>query len=468
MRAAVYLRISSDPSGQQLGVARQREDCVRLCKQRKWTPIEYVDNDVGASNGKRRPAYEKMLADITDGQIGAVVAWDLDRLHRRPIELERFMDLADTRKLALATVSGDVDLSTAQGRLTARLKGAVARHEIEHKSDRQRRAGRQAAEMGRPRWKHAFGYLAGPNGPEPDPATAPLVKQAYAAILAGASFGDICKEWDATGVRTINGKRWTQPQLSNFLRKPRNAGLRTYQADPHRATKDDVVGKGSWTPLVDEATFWAAQAVLDAPGRAPGRKSVRRHKLTGILLCGKCDHHLSGMWTTQKTSTGSPAIAYTCKRCRGNSIRATHIEPLLYTLVSGRLAMPDAINLLKAELHDQAEAEVIRLELETLYSELDNIGVERGQGLLTGQQAKIATDIINTKITALQDRQRDQERLRVFDGIPLGTPQVADAIAQLSADRFRAVLDVLAVIVVMPVGKGGKVFNPDRVQVNWR
>ncbi|EUA02697.1 putative phiRv1 integrase domain protein [Mycobacterium kansasii 824] len=163
-----------------------------------------------------------------------------------------------------------------------------------------------------------------------------------------------------------------------------------------------------------------------------------------------------------------PAIAYTCKRCRGNSIRATHIEPLLYTLVSGRLAMPDAINLLKAELHDQAEAEVIRLELETLYSELDNIGVERGQGLLTGQQAKIATDIINTKITALQDRQRDQERLRVFDGIPLGTPQVADAIAQLSADRFRAVLDVLAVIVVMPVGKGGKVFNPDRVQVNWR
>ncbi|EUA04249.1 resolvase, N terminal domain protein [Mycobacterium kansasii 824] len=99
---------------------------MRLCKQRKWTPIEYVDNDVGASNGKRRPAYEKMLADITDGQIGAVVAWDLDRLHRRPIELERFMDLADTRKLALATVSGDVDLSTAQGRLTARLKGAVA------------------------------------------------------------------------------------------------------------------------------------------------------------------------------------------------------------------------------------------------------------------------------------------------------------------------------------------------------
>jgi len=35
--------------------------------------------------------------------------------HRRPIELERFMELADEHRLALATVSGDVDLSTVAG-----------------------------------------------------------------------------------------------------------------------------------------------------------------------------------------------------------------------------------------------------------------------------------------------------------------------------------------------------------------
>ena len=133
MQAAIYLRISSDPSGQQLGVTRQREDCAKLCADKGWTPVEYVDNDTSASNGKRRPAYETMLADIRDGRIGAVVAWDLDRLHRRPIELESFMALADEKHLALATVSGDVDLSTAQGRLVARLKGSVAAHEIEHK-----------------------------------------------------------------------------------------------------------------------------------------------------------------------------------------------------------------------------------------------------------------------------------------------------------------------------------------------
>jgi hypothetical protein len=53
-----------------------------------------VDDDKSATNG-RRTAYEKMLDDIRAGLVGAVVVWDLDRLHRRPIELEHFIDLAD-------------------------------------------------------------------------------------------------------------------------------------------------------------------------------------------------------------------------------------------------------------------------------------------------------------------------------------------------------------------------------------
>ena len=55
----------------------------------------------------------------------------------------------------------------------------------------------------------------------------------------------------------------------------------------------------------------------------------------------------------------------------------------------------------------------------------------------------------------------------MFDGLPLGQPEVADAVARLSPDRLRAVLAVLLTVTVMPVGKGGRVFNPERVQVNW-
>jgi hypothetical protein len=56
----------------------------------------------------------------------------------------------------------------------------------------------------------------------------------------------------------------------------------------------------------------------------------------------------------------------------------------------------------------------------------------------------------------------------VFAGIPLGKPEVSDAITQLSPDRFRAVVDLLLTITVAPVGKGGHVFNPERVELTWR
>ena len=456
MRAALYLRISSDPSGEQLGVTRQREDCVKLCEAKGWEPVEYIDNDTSASNGKHRPAYEKMLTDIREGRVGAVVAWDLDRLHRRPIELEAFMALADEHHLALATVSGDVDLSTAQGRLVARLKGSVAAHEVEHKKARQRRAAIQKAEKGLPQWTRAFGYLD--DTYQPDPGRCSVGE----AGLRGdprrrRRCTDICRLWNDAGAYRLNGNPWIRQQVSAFLRKPRNAGLRAHNGE--------IVGNGTWPALVDESTWRAAQTVLNGPGRSPGRKTVRRHVLTGVLQCGKegCGGYLSGYWTTQK------ALDYTCKKCRGVECprRARRADrhgcdrrPTGQT-GCGRLCS-------KAEIHDEAEAEQIRVELNTLYGELEKIGVERGQRLLTGQQAKIATDLIGEDIKKLERRQQDQERLRVFDGLPLGKPEVVDAIKKLSPDRLRAVLDVLMTVTVAPVGKGGHVFNPERVQVNWR
>lgn len=57
----------------------------------------------------------------------------------------------------------------------------MARHEIEHKSDRQKHVARQKATRGEPQWRNAFGCLR--DGSRTDPATAPLVKQAYESIL---------------------------------------------------------------------------------------------------------------------------------------------------------------------------------------------------------------------------------------------------------------------------------------------
>jgi len=433
---------------------------------KEWTPAAfYIDNDRSASNGKQRPEWDRMLADIEAGDIDAIAAWDQDRGWRMMHELEelRRFFTALGRKVPLATTGqGDIDLHSPTGVLAAQIKTAVSEHEIAMMKVRQRRAARAKAERGAPQWRKAFGYLG--DTYQPDPITAPLVAEAYAAILAGSSLNDICRLFNGAEAYGLNGRPWTPTTVSLFLRKPRNAGLRSHNGE--------IVCQGTWPGLVEESTWKAAMAVFNTPGRAPGRKSVRQHPLTGVMLCGKpdCDGYLAGNWQMQKHRGGprAHAICYRCKKCNGVSIRAEHVEPLLHGIVGGRLAMPDAEDLLKAEIQDEAEAEAIRVEINTLHGELRNIGVERGQRLLTGEQAKIATDLIAADIAALERKQQDAERLRVLEGIPLGTPQAVDAVKRLSEDRFRAVVDLLMVVTVMPVGKGSHVFDPERVVVDWR
>ena len=68
-----------------------------------------------------------MLAAVESASIDAIVTWHNDRLHRSPKELEAFIDLVERSRVRLVVVTGGYDLTTPDGRLSARIVGAVAR-----------------------------------------------------------------------------------------------------------------------------------------------------------------------------------------------------------------------------------------------------------------------------------------------------------------------------------------------------
>jgi DNA invertase Pin-like site-specific DNA recombinase len=459
MRTAIYTRISLDKDGQQLGVQRQEQECRNLADRQGLEVVTvYSDNDLSAYNGKTRPGFEKMLTALADREFDAILCWHPDRLYRSLKDLERLIDIADTTEIRTVN-GGDIDLGNSTGKMLARILGSVSRQESEHKGERQRLAAVQKAKRGEPKWKNAFGYTTDGTR-QLDPKTAPLVKQAYKSVNAGASLNDVCRMFNQAGAFGLNGRKWTSSTVSLFLRKPRNAGLRTYNG----VIVKDV--KGTWPALVDETLFASVQAHMNAPHRKPGRKSVPRHLLTSMMLCGKCPDDDERSRLSGHVNIHGQTV-YVCKRCRGIAIRAEHVEPLLYAIVCDRLARPDAVDLLKAEIQDQAEAEAIRGQLNILYSRLESIGVDIGEGLISGVTAKAAVDTVKENIAKLERRQQDATRLRVFADLPLGKSDVAEKIRRLSPDRFRAVLTVLMTITVTPVGKGSHTFKRDRVQVRW-
>src|SRR5205823_14429017 len=129
-----------------------------------------------AWSGKRRAEYGRCLDDLRSGTIDGLLVYDLDRLHRQPRELEQFIDLCQGLRLTdVASVSGDIDLTTADGQFQARILGAVAKKESDDKSRRIRRKHEDIALKG-----GVSGGGSRPYGCEADKVT---VRAAEAAIV---------------------------------------------------------------------------------------------------------------------------------------------------------------------------------------------------------------------------------------------------------------------------------------------
>ena len=269
--AAIYAQISHDPEGDQLGVKRQIADCQVFAAGRGWPVAEvYVHDDRSAYSGKPRPEYRRMLADIADGAIDAVVVWHLDRLHRQPRELEEFFEVCDAAGMrSMASISGDIDLSTHDGRFLARILGAVARKESDDKSRRIARKHLEMAQAGkstgggtRP-WYRSDRLTV-------EPTEAAATREAAARIRAGDSLRGLASDWNARGLRTVTGRDWSAQVLRRMLTSARLSGQRSLHGE--------IVAGAEWEPILT-AEDTATSGDLDNPRRSSTSRVTARHSV---------------------------------------------------------------------------------------------------------------------------------------------------------------------------------------------
>lgn len=454
MKAAVYLRQSEDRDDDQLAISRQREDCHKLCAARGWDPVDYVDNDVSAVGAKRkRPAWNQLLDDIGAGTVQAVVCWDLDRLYREPIDLEYLIPLADRTGTALATVTGDVDLSTDNGRMIARIKGAVARAEVDRRSARQKRKGLQLAEAGE-NWgpRRPLGY-------ERDGSIvaheAAAIAEAYNLVLSGHhSLMSICRMWNQSGFRTSLGNPWRhQGQLGGILLNPRYAGLRSYNGRP--------IGPAKWPAIVQRDVWEAVHDILTDPSRFNGKTRARRYLLVGIARCGgRCEEN--GIVSTVDAVKGVNRPSYRCSTCFGISKVIDRVDDQITRLVVARLSRPDAAELLVDQKHPDLDK--LRSEAAAAREKLRSIAVRWAEDLMTDEQADAATRRAKQRLAVAESAMQDANRARLFKGV---VGEEAYRFPGLHLDRRRAIIDGLITVTLRKSLQRGQ-FDEDSIVVDWK
>lgn len=149
-----------------------------------------------------------LLGDIAGGSVDVVIVWHPDRLHRSPVELEYYIAVCDPLGVDThSVVAGQLDLSTASGRMTARIIGVVALHESELKGERISRQKRQSQAGGR--WvggQRPFGFER--DGETPRPVEAEAIRRATADILTGMSIVSTPRRLNESGSLTSGGLPW--------------------------------------------------------------------------------------------------------------------------------------------------------------------------------------------------------------------------------------------------------------------
>jgi DNA invertase Pin-like site-specific DNA recombinase/ribosomal protein L37AE/L43A len=286
-RAVVYLRISDDRAGDELGVTRQREDCLKLIQQRAWDLVEVLtDNDTSAKGTAARPGFDAALEALASGAADVLVGWNLDRVTRNRRDTLRLMELGQEHGITIALVRGsDMDLSTPSGRLVAGVLAEVARSEIDTKSDRQIRAYRQAAEQGKPHFvARPYGYTRRGEIIEDE---AGVLNRMAEHFLSGWSTTAICDWLNEEGIAAASGGAWSRRVVKDHLLSKRNAGIRVYKGQEY---------PGIWTPIY---TMQMHERLVAEWRRRHGdrdrpRAENHRYLLTGLLICGKCGAKMAG------------------------------------------------------------------------------------------------------------------------------------------------------------------------------
>lgn len=464
MRAAVYARISKD-DGTALGVARQIEDCTREAERRGWTVAHiYTDNDVSASNGKVRPEFQRMMQEVDAGRLKAIVVWDADRLSRSPRENEDLIDRAERHGLKLANVGGDMDLSTVSGRLTFRIKGSVAKAEVEQQSRRLKRKFDERATHGLPHGKVAFGYRRVVEYDEQgrrvgsrdviEPEQAEVIREAARRLLGGASLRSIVKHFNDAGIPSPGGKPWSSTTMRQVLLRDRNAGLRR-----HRGS---VFGKGAWDAIYDEGTHQRVVALLTDPTRKMNKGAAVKHLLSGIARCGLCD---GVMRVTTGTVYRGKAVPpkYQCRDCLRVARKQVSVDELITRVVVERLSRPDSLAALATGRPERAAE--LRGMIEEASARLELAADSFADGALTGQQLRRISAKLQPKIDGWKAELgtcAPKEGLLELTG-----PRAAELWPDAPLDIQRAVIDMLMRVTILP-SRSGLGFDPSQVRVEWK
>ncbi|MEM1485679.1 recombinase family protein [Oscillospiraceae bacterium PP1C4] len=234
-KIAIYARKSKiTETGK--SVENQIAKCKSYAELKFDTPDEniLVYQDEGLSGYySDRPQYMRMLQDIQDNKIKAVICYKFDRISRRTLDLLNLVEQLKTKKIAFISCTDDVDTSSKTGKIVMSLLASIAEFERDIIAERIADNMYELAKEGR--WlggttptgyyskkEHisVSGKKTTMNHLEPIADEQIIVKEIFQKFMEARSLGKVCEYLKGKQILTKNGREHNRTSVKNILANP--------------------------------------------------------------------------------------------------------------------------------------------------------------------------------------------------------------------------------------------------------
>lgn len=347
-KAVVYVRQSTQTQVQtNLESQRRQYDLVEEARRRGFAQVEVIDDDLGrsASGMVARPGFDRLVAWLCAGEVGAVLCFDASRLARNGRDWHHLLELCGLVEARVIDLDGVYDPCRPNDRLLLGMKGSISEFELGVLRARMFDAARAKAHRGELRISVPIGYIWHREiglGFDPDIRLQETIRLIFERFRKLGSARQVMLSLAADEVhfpRPSDGKKmvsfdWTPIRYRNVisvLKNPFYAGVYVYGKSEKRTTlvegrlrksyghgkpfdQWDVMLRDHHEAYIDWAEFERNQKQLavNAYGRVGGAKSGRggRALLAGMLCCGRCGRRL----VVAYVGRGVPQAVYRCDR----------------------------------------------------------------------------------------------------------------------------------------------------------
>jgi excisionase family DNA binding protein len=340
--AFIYVRQSTSDQVLHNHESRRRQyGLVDRVRALGWTAVEVIDDDLGRSgSGISRPGFEKLLAAICEGRVGAVVSIEASRLARNGRDWHTLLEFCGLVGTLIVDEDGVYDPRHPNDRLLLGMKGTMSEMELSLFRQRSLEALKQKARRGELFLTVAIGYLKTSHDrieKDPDRRVQEAIMLAFNKFTELQTVRQVhlwmrqerlplpATEYGPEGRKIV----WKLPvynTLHHLLTNPIYAGAYVFGRTGSRVTleagrKRIVRGfrrdRSTWEVLIPDhhegyiswAEFERNQRTIadNANGKSfMSRGSIRRGEalLAGLLRCGHCGRKLHVAYSGENGSSG--------------------------------------------------------------------------------------------------------------------------------------------------------------------